>query len=121
MKATLFFVLFLALTGCELVAQTPPVNEFVWENADTSGTVLGYNLYCGQTTGQYTKNVNIVGKLNTTYPVVNMQLPDGENFCAVAAYNFVGESGYSLELSFYIQGGDAVMSKPVAPSNLKVN
>lgn len=118
----LFFIIFtVLLTGCELIAQTPPQHKFTWINTDTSGTVMGYNLYCGQATGQYTQNANIIGEVNTTYPVVDMKLPDGKNYCVVAAYNFVGESAYSSEIAFYVQNGDAILSKPTAPSNLKVN
>ncbi len=107
------------LAGCEVTAQTPPPHKLYWENADP-GNVLGYRVYCGNATGAYTQNWNIDGEQNTEIVLTTMGLADGQHFCMVTAWNFVGESDPSNEVSFYTMGGDLQQQAPAAPSNLQV-
>jgi Fibronectin type III domain len=57
--------------------------------------VLGYKLYYGTSSGNYTKNMD-VGKV-ATYTLTGLQ--DGQTYyIAVTAYNDSGESNYSNEV-----------------------
>ena len=65
-------------------------------------------------------NWNIDGEENTEIVISSMGLSDGQHFCVATAWNFVGESDYSNEVSFYTFGGDLQQQAPAAPSNLQV-
>lgn len=82
---------------------------------------LGYNLYCGTASGSYVSNIIISGGSVVTYPVTSAGLPDGDNFCALTSFNFVGESGFSNEISFPVDGGDLAMVAPGIPGNFAIN
>jgi hypothetical protein len=107
----------LFLNGCSRgEAQNPEPHHFTITPGDD--TAIGFNLYCGQQSGVYTQNHSTLADgINTvTIPVLDVGLPDGINFCAARAYNFVGESnGYSNEVEVPIQNGDLILAPPSAP------
>ncbi len=108
------------IVGCDVTAQTQPPHRITWTNA-SPGIVVGYNVYCGPATGQYEQNWNIGGAENTEIIITSMGLDDGMHYCVVTAYNWVGESPYSNEVSFATMSGDLQQQKPVPPVNLRVD
>lgn len=121
MKLRLIFTLLMAaiIAGCNVTAQTPEPHKIYWTNGDP-GNVTGYNVYCGAASGAYTQNWNIGGEENTEIILTSMGLSDGEHFCMVTAYNFVGESDPSNEISFFTMNGDLQEVKPNPPGNLQL-
>jgi len=110
----------LIIQGCNVTAQAPAPHKFSWTHTEPQ-LVLGYKLYCGVATGVYTQNTTIAGGSTFEYIVTDVGLPDGENFCAMTAFNFNGESVFTNEISFNIMNGDFLTGVPVAPGNLTIN
>ena len=94
-------------------------HTFDWVPADNRA--LGFNLYCGTSSGAYTSNINIPDGTTTSYPVLSANLPNGQNYCALSAYNFVGESPLTSEIVFSIQDGDLTITVPGTPINFSIN
>ena len=90
-----------------------------WTPADTRA--VGYNIYCGVATGTYTTNINVPGGTASSYPVLSVGFPDGVNYCAMASYNFAGESALTAEISFTTQGGDLAVTISGTPLGFSVN
>lgn len=72
-----------------------------------------YKIYCGASSGSYavTKNVGLV----VEYKASDVPLTIGVWFCVVTALNQYGESAYSNEKQFTLEG-----SVPASPTNLIV-
>lgn len=94
-------------------------HTFNWTPADTRA--IGYNIYCGTSTGTYTTNINVPNGAATSYPVLSASFPDGVNYCAMASYNFAGESALTAEISFTTQGGDLAVTISGTPLGFSVN
>ena len=109
----------LVIQGCNVTAQTAAQHKFTWSHDDPQ-SVLGYKIYCGVAAGVYTQNITIAGGSTFEYIVADAGLPDGENFCAMTAFNFNGESVYTAEISFNVMGGDYSPGVPLSPSNLSI-
>jgi len=85
--------------------------ELGW-NADT-GTVAGYKVYYGQSTGNYTSTVD--AGANTTYTLTNLSAQ--AYFIAVAAYDSNNNvSAYSPELVIYSMAASAGTGGSITPS-----
>lgn len=108
------------LAGCSSSdADHGAEHTFNWTPADTRA--IGFNIYCGTSTGAYTTNINVPNATATSYPVLSANLSDGVNYCAMAAYNFAGESPLTAEISFAISGGDLAVTSPGTPAGFNVN
>ncbi len=81
--------------------------------------VDSYSIYCGQASGAYTQNT-IISKDLRSYPVKQLNLPDGLNYCAMTANNFSGDSSFSNEIAFGIMDGDLIITPPSAPAAFSV-
>ncbi len=87
--------------------------KFVWDAPVGDIPVTGYKLYISPTSGVYGPPVSTVlstSKTYTFYIPTNMQ---GVFFVTVTAYNSVGESERSNEISFIPK------PKPAAANNLR--
>ncbi len=88
-------------------AQTPLASvSLAWNPSSDPGTV-GYKLYYGTSSGNYTGSVNVGGATTTTLPALK---PGATYYFVVTAYNAFGiESLPSNETSYH----DKVSSVPV--------
>ena len=86
-----------------------------WQHtvAPDTGVPDGFNMKCGNVSGQYTK-ITTVGPTARSMPVKDAITGSGNWFCAVSAYNQFGESALSNEVPF------AAGAKPFAPSGLQI-
>ena len=78
------------------------------------GIADGYNVKCGSVSGIYTQVTPLTGNVVKELPVRQAIPGVGTWFCAVTAFNTIGESVPSNEVTF-IAG-----IIPVAPSNLMI-
>ena len=117
MKIPLLILLTLVLAGCNSQADHGEVHKITWTPSPTAD---GYSLYCGSTSGVYTQNLNIGGGLTNEIPLSDVSLTDGIHFCAMTAYNFSGESGYSNEVEFAMRGDDLLTKPPAVPTGLTI-
>jgi len=111
----LIFTLILALFTLPAFAEQ---KGFEWDpvTLDIEGNtivVTGYRLYLSNTTGAYPNPAAVT--VATPSATVNVIAP-GTYFAVVRAYNAVGESANSNEVSFVI-----AHKPPRAPANLKKN
>lgn len=89
-------------------------SSLAWDPPDT-GTVNGYRIYYGLTSGNYSDKVD-AGNV-TQYELSGLSLKDNtEYFFAVRAYNDAGESGDSNEISW--KSGDS--TPPLNPQGLNL-
>jgi hypothetical protein len=106
---------------------------FQWNPVTTVGdppigpiyNLQGYKFYCGNSPGVYTivKDIFMIqpeldGK--NYYKIADVVQTDGLYYCAVAAYNPIGESGKSNEIFFVLRGGILDLSLPSHPTNLSI-
>ena len=111
----LTFVLF--VSACNSNAGIDGPAKFTW---DLSANSSGYKLYCGSESNTYTSNITIVGGFTSNLLLSQVALDDGIHYCALTAFNFAGESGFSNEIAFDISSGELVMIAPLSPSNLNI-
>lgn len=97
--------------GQDLGYLDPDKEVLTWDEPTTGGPVEGYRLYWGPETGLYsTHSVDITG---TRIPMSSLGLAQGLRVYMVCrAYNSVGESGDSNEITFI------PLSVPGVPTNL---
>jgi hypothetical protein len=76
---------------------------------DVSGSVLGYVIYTGPASGQYTARIDV--GTNTSFTAGNLQ-PGTTNYFAVAAYTADSESLPSGELAYIVPGMMRLMNNP---------
>lgn len=89
--------------------------KFAWDPPPGEAPVSGYKLYISPISGVYGPPVSTVPSTSKTYTFLvplNMQ---GTFFVTVTAYNSVGESERSNEISFITK------PKPQAANNLRVS
>jgi hypothetical protein len=87
--------------------------KLVWD--PSTGDVVGYRVYYGTTSVNYTNNVD-VGNV-TEYNIDNLPLQEGVTYYfAVKAYNAAGESGFSNAVTW--TQGDTTPPNP--PRGLNV-
>lgn len=109
----LFIILITVLFAISAFAET---KTFEWEpvTTDIEGntiTVTGYKLYLSNTSGTYPNPAAVT--VATPSASVNV-IPPGTYYAVVRAYNNVGESANSNEVSFII-----APKPPRSPNNLK--
>jgi hypothetical protein len=124
----LLWVLLLLIPLTITAAPTQSGTEFAW-NAPTQNTddslltdLAGFKLYCGAQSRTYTLAIGIDNPAQVTLPIASTNIPDGDWYCAITAYNTEGlESQYSNEYGpFTISGGKAPVIVPAAPSGFRV-
>lgn len=118
------FLLVLFILIAPIYSQTmvlPPVGtypslvKFQWD-ASPDINVIGYKLYFGFTTGNYTYEVDCGNNLN--YDAVGVLETDKTYFVAATAYNNLGlESDFSNEISVLVK--PQTLNKPSPPQNLR--
>lgn len=117
----LFLVLFLLTVGN--VYALPMTAKLSWTaptatvdgqplNADTA--ITDYKIYCGKSSGSYTVTKN-TGSNVVEYNVADIPLTVGSWFCVITAINKYGESAFSNEKTFALDG-----AVPSAPLNLTI-
>ena len=104
-------IILVMASASTLFAQQAPQATIAW-NAD-SGTVAGYDVYYGLSTGNYTTTVNAGN--NTTTTLQNLSSPT--YYIAVTAYDSSGnQSGFSPELAIDLLTASAGAGGTIAPS-----
>ena len=114
-KVFLVLILFFGLVGVSLA---DPVT-FRWDPNDLSDNVIGYRLYQTDTSGSYVfgEDHKVGGTLVGT-ETITIEVPLGLlRYFVVTAYNPVGESGRSNEVSTEI--GGVPQEVPSPPGNLQ--
>ena len=118
--AALMLPLFLAITYNGIAATGTPY--FVWEKmpaTDMNGnatSLTGFTVYCGNGTRAYTVETFLPDPLATEIPVSDVVTADGDYYCALTASNSAGESAYSEEVHFFLNGGNVLFpAVPGAP------
>lgn len=121
MKKTIFgFALLVYLVADVVHAQTSvSVNinkaKLSWQwTQGTGGVADGFNIKCGNTTGNYTKITTINNPTARTADVKDAITGSGQWFCIVTAFNQFDESAGASEVSFFAGDG------PSAPTNLTI-
>ena len=117
MKQLALIAVVLFIAGCSSKANNTEVHKILWTHDGLFTD--SYSIYCGPSAGLYTQNT-IVEKSLREFPVLNLNLPDGTNYCAMTANNFNSDSSYSNEISFDTLAGDLIMSPPSSPTGLSV-
>ncbi|HEX3628139.1 MAG TPA: fibronectin type III domain-containing protein [Verrucomicrobiae bacterium] len=88
--------------------------ELSWAPS-VSPDIVGYNIYYGSATGDYTNELSVG---NTTNVVVSGLLNSTTYFFAAKAINGAGiESSYSLQLAYAVPNPGAIIGKPVFSGN----
>jgi hypothetical protein len=72
-----------------------------------------FNVKCGKTSGQYTKNTAISANVRSA-PILSVIDGFGTWFCVVEAFNDIGTSTFTNEVTF--RAGDI----PLAPKNARI-
>ena len=94
MRKILLFLVLCFSVASSLNAGPP---KFAWDPPDPIGDVIGYKLYYGPSSGNYTNNIDMGFPLDDTYQTT-LNLSDGIWYFAATAYSTTQESGYSNEV-----------------------
>lgn len=122
MKKLLYALLaFLPLT---VTGAGNTVTMFSWQipTTNTLGEPLhiseigGYRLYCGASSGIYSKSTLIADALAIQFPINEAIPADGLNYCVVTSFDKAGnESPHSNEVRVFTQAGVSQRIAPAAP------
>lgn len=88
--------------------------ELVW-TASSSPDVVGYNIYYGQASGNYTNEISVGNMTNLT--VSGLSGGTTYYFAAKALDSSGAESGFSLQTSYLVPVAGAIAGRPVFSSN----
>lgn len=109
------------LLGCSSDAGHGPSHHIVFDY-DGIVLVVSFAIHCGLSSRVYSTIKTIPADIRQ-YPIPDLTLPDGENFCAMTATSFTGgTSDYSNEVSFYTVSGALVdqAQTPNPPTNVRI-
>ena len=126
-KFLVLFLCLLPLTVTALPTQPTTVSTIsvspvtTYTDGDTITEPVTYNFYYRLTTGTYSDSKRI-SSTNTSVPIADMSLADGDYLVSATADERGIESTYSSEGSFSVIGGVPQVKQfvPAAPTNLTV-
>jgi len=111
-----FFCLILAISSVLAVCAPAWAAQLalLWDPSGDSD-VVGYNVYYGTQSGQYTTEVNAGN--TTTYTVSNLQAGSIYYFAATAYDSYGYESAYSNELSYTVPSALSACTYSISPAS----
>lgn len=113
-KLSLLAAIFLPIVSLADGPEIGPGYEIAWDPPPTNAEVDGYRLYCGTVSGQYTLVMDL--GLPSGVVCTRLNLPDGQVYCTISAYNAAGESLKSAEQAAVIK---PILQPPAAPTGLQ--
>jgi hypothetical protein len=104
----------ISLAAVALPASASQSVEVSW-TPSASPDIVGYNIYYGESSGDYTNEISVG---NTTNVTVSGLASSAKYFFAAKAVNGQGdESAFSVQTSFLVPSAAALFGKPVFSSN----